>query len=51
MSENIAQQLEKRVAYRRAMKRAMQGTMRLGLKVLKFVLAEDLRNDIAEVNG
>ena len=47
VSENIAQQLEKRVAYRRAMKRAMQGTMRLGAKGLKFASVEGLRNDIA----
>jgi small subunit ribosomal protein S3 len=30
VAENIAQQLEKRVSFRRVMKRAIQGTMRLG---------------------
>ena len=32
MAENIAQQLERRVAFRRAMKRSMQSAMRLGAK-------------------
>ncbi|NCU51442.1 MAG: 30S ribosomal protein S3, partial [Candidatus Fonsibacter ubiquis] len=30
VAENVAQQLEKRIAYRKAMKRAMQSTLRLG---------------------
>ena len=30
VADNIAQQLEKRVAFRRAMKRAVQSAMRLG---------------------
>ena len=48
LSENIAQQLEKRVAYRRAMKRAMQGTMRLGAKGIKVCVSGRLAgNDIA----
>ena len=48
VSENIAQQLEKRVAYRRAMKRAMQGTMRLGAKGIKVCVSGRLAgNDIA----
>ena len=48
MSENIAQQLEKRGAYRRAMKRAMQGTMRLGAKGIKVCVSGRLAgNDIA----
>ena len=48
VSENIAQQLEKRVAYRRAMKRAMQGTMRLGAKGIKGCVSGRLAgNDIA----
>ena len=48
VSENIAQQLVKRVAYRRAMKRAMQGTMRLGAKGIKVCVSGRLAgNDIA----
>ena len=48
VSENIAEQLEKRVAYRRAMKRAMQGTMRLGAKGIKVCVSGRLAgNDIA----
>ena len=48
VSENIAQQLEKRVAYRRAMKRAMQATMRLGAKGIKVCVSGRLAgNDIA----
>ena len=35
VAENIAQQLEKRVAYRIAMKISIQGTMRLGAKGIK----------------
>ena len=48
VSDNIAQQLEKRVAYRRAMKRAMQATMRLGAKGIKVCVSGRLAgNDIA----
>ena len=48
VSENIAQQLEKRVAYRRAMKRAMQATMRLAAKGIKVCVSGRLAgNDIA----
>ena len=48
VSENIAQQLEKRVAYRRAMKRAMQATMRLGAKGIQVCVSGRLAgNDIA----
>ena len=48
VSENIAQQLEKRVAYRRAMKRAMQATMRLGARGIKVCVSGRLAgNDIA----
>tara|TARA_A100001011_G_scaffold37830_1_gene35839 strand:- start:2574 stop:3260 length:687 start_codon:yes stop_codon:yes gene_type:complete len=48
VSENIAQQLEKRVAYRRAMKRALQATMRLGAKGIKVCVSGRLAgNDIA----
>ena len=34
VAENIAMQLERRVAFRRAMKRAVQGAMRMGAKGL-----------------
>ena len=48
VSENIAQQLEKRVAYRRAMKRAIQATKRLGAKGIKVSVSGRLAgNDIA----
>ena len=36
VAENIAQQLERRVAFRRAMKRAIQSTMRLGAKGVRI---------------
>jgi small subunit ribosomal protein S3 len=36
VSENIAQQLERRVAFRRAMKRSMQSAMRLGAKGIRI---------------
>jgi len=36
ISETIAQQLEKRVAFRRAMKRSMQSAMRLGAQGIKI---------------
>lgn len=39
VAENIAQQLEKRVMFRRAMKRAMQNTMRLGAEGIKIMIA------------
>ena len=35
VAENIAQQLVKRISYRRAMKRAMQSALRLGAKGIK----------------
>ena len=48
VAENISQQLVKRVAYRRAMKRAMQDTMRLGAKGIKVCVSGRLAgNDIA----
>ena len=48
VAENISQQLVKRVAYRRAMKRAMQTTMRLGAKGIKVCVSGRLAgNDIA----
>jgi small subunit ribosomal protein S3 len=39
VAENIAQQLEKRIMFRRAMKRAVQNTMRLGAKGVKIMVA------------
>jgi small subunit ribosomal protein S3 len=36
-SQNVAQQLEKRVMFRRAMKRAMQNAMRLGAQGIKIM--------------
>ena len=37
VSENIASQLEKRISFRRAMKKAVQSAMRLGAKGVKVV--------------
>jgi small subunit ribosomal protein S3 len=39
ISESIAQQLEKRVAFRRAMKQAIQRAMRSGLKGIKIMIS------------
>jgi small subunit ribosomal protein S3 len=39
IAENIAQQLEKRVMFRRAMKRAIQNAMRLGAQGIKIMSA------------
>ncbi len=39
VSENIAAQLEKRVSFRRAMKKAVQGTMRAGAQGVKIMCA------------
>ena len=39
MAENIAQQLERRIAFRRAMKRSMQSAMRLGAKGVRVEVA------------
>jgi len=39
VAESIAQQLEKRVMYRRAIKRAIQNTMRLGAQGIKIMVA------------
>ena len=48
VAENISQQLVKRVAYRRAMKRSMQSTMRLGAKGIKVMVSGRLAgNEIA----
>ena len=47
-AENIAQQLVKRIAYRRAMKRTMQSAMRLNAKGIKVMLSGRLAgNEIA----
>ena len=37
VAENIATQLEKRISFRRAMKKAVQSSMRLGAKGVKVV--------------
>ena len=48
VAENIAQQLVKRVSYRKAMKRAMQSALRLGAKGIKVALSGRLGgNEIA----
>jgi small subunit ribosomal protein S3 len=36
VAENIAQQMERRVAFRRAMKRAVQSTMRMGAEGIRI---------------
>ena len=48
VAENIAQQLVKRISYRRAMKRAMQSCIRLGAKGIKVSVSGRLGgNEIA----
>ena len=48
VAENIAQQLVKRIAYRRTMKRAIQSALRLGAKGVRVCLAGRLAgNEIA----
>lgn len=39
VAENITQQLEKRIMFRRAMKRASQNTMRLGAQGIKIIMS------------
>lgn len=39
VAESIAQQLEKRIMFRRAMKRAVQNTMRVGAQGIKVILS------------
>ena len=52
VAENISQQLVKRIAYRRAMKRAMQSPWKLGAKGIKVTLSGRLAgNEIAKANG
>ena len=48
VAENIAQQLVKRISYRRAMKRSMQSALRLGAKGIKVSISGRLGgNEIA----
>ena len=48
VAENIAQQLVKRISYRKAMKRAMQSALRLGAKGIRVCVAGRLAgNEIA----
>merc|ERR1712093_294395 len=48
VAENISQQLVKRIAYRRAMKRAIQSALRLGAKGIRVCLSGRLGgNEIA----
>lgn len=48
VAESVAQQLEKRIMYRRAMKRALTGAMRIGAKGIKINVAGRLNGaDIA----
>lgn len=52
IAENIAFQLERRIAFRRAMKRAMQGALRMGAKGIKVQCSGRLGGaDIARTEG
>ena len=52
VADNIATQLEKRVSFRRAMKRAVQASMRLGAKGVKVVVGGRLGGtDIARTES
>ena len=52
VADNIATQLEKRVSFRRAMKRAVQSSMRLGAKGVKVVVGGRLGGtDIARTES
>ncbi len=52
VAENIAFQLERRVAFRRAMKRAMQGALRMGAKGVKVKCSGRLGGaEIARTEG
>ncbi len=52
VAENIAFQLEKRIAFRRAMKRAMQGALRMGAKGIKVQCSGRLGGaEIARTEG
>jgi len=48
VAENIAQQLERRVAFRRAMKRSMQSATRLGAKGVRVEVAGRLGGAVVE---
>ncbi len=52
VAENIGFQLEKRIAFRRAMKRSMQGALRMGAKGIKVQCSGRLGGaDIARIEG
>jgi len=52
VAENVAQQLERRVAFRRAMKRAQQSAMRLGAKGIRISVSGRLGGaEIARTEG
>jgi small subunit ribosomal protein S3 len=52
IAENIAQQLEKRVAFRRAMKKVMQAAFRAGVKGIKVKTSGRLGGaEMARVEG
>jgi small subunit ribosomal protein S3 len=52
VAENVAQQLERRVAFRRAMKQAIQRTMRAGAKGIKIQVSGRLAGaEIARTEG
>lgn len=52
VAENIASQLEKRISFRRAMKQAMQRTMKLGAKGIKTSVSGRLNGaDMARTEG
>ena len=51
MAENIAAQLERRISFRRAMKQAMQRTMKAGAKESKPWFQDVLAGDIARTEG
>jgi small subunit ribosomal protein S3 len=52
VAESIAQQLEKRIMYRRAMKRAVTNTMRLGAEGIKINVGGRLNGaEMPAVNG
>jgi len=52
IADSITQQLEKRIMFRRAMKRAMQNAMRLGAQGIKIMSAGRLNGiEIARTEG
>ena len=52
VAESIAQQLERRVMFRRAMKRAIQNTMRMGAQGIKIKIGGGpVADDVALVHG